>query len=226
MAEKLISVGEAAEWLCRAVAIDGVLSPKEKDLLRWFANTYGINHGDLIEQARRIADQEESEVALIKRNMGVGHAFESFMVDHICHRPNRVDYRFRLLRWRSDKATGRVAAMDMKLPDLELIYLNERGKRQVMVECKYRHDASCFPYFESKQMIRYLRAGIRHKVPVFVAVGLGGKPDDPERLFIVPVRLLVNPDYGKLNRFELQPPFEPMKIINFLILRMGDYFSC
>jgi hypothetical protein len=96
---------------------------------------------------------------------------------------------FKLKRWRrsrlipSDTFIG-----DLGGPDLELIFA---GKEQYhfAVECKWKSYfyRGKIEWARPDQIQRYLDFERKRAMPVFIAIGIGGSGDNPERLFVTPL---------------------------------------
>jgi len=57
------------------------------------------------------------------------------------------------------------------------------------VECKWRKSlfSDCFCWASLDQIRRYEKFSSERQMPVFLVLGLGGSPSDPEKLYIVPL---------------------------------------
>lgn len=98
---------------------------------------------------------------------------------------------FKLIDWTGDKGVDGIYAISNQNPDLLMqLNLNE-GPYQFAVECKWRTklpDNDKIEICSSDQLDRYKAYGKRNKIEVFLALGVGGKPEFPERLYVVPLR--------------------------------------
>lgn len=61
---------------------------------------------------------------------------------------------------------------------------------EYLIECKYRSSWSENGVDLSSQIKRYKDAAKEKNVELFIAIGIGGSPSDPEELFIVPGRMI------------------------------------
>jgi len=112
-----------------------------------------------------------------------GHLFEDYIVTLFNQR------KFRLLEWRSDKtASNGVYPESCTYPDLEFAFLGRR-KHKFAVECKWREKFSGrkIKWAYSKQIDNYLNYQRERNIQVFIAIGIGGEPSNPEKLFITPL---------------------------------------
>jgi hypothetical protein len=92
--------------------------------------------------------------------------------------------------WRGDKYVDGIYAESTQNPDLEVEFHMGQIRKPFAVECKWRrgYDQGEKPYivWASERQIENYRAFAEAKnVPVFVVIGIGGQPDDPEEVFIV-----------------------------------------
>lgn len=113
-----------------------------------------------------------------------GKLFEEFIIQLFNQNSFKLD------KWRtSEKLEDRLRLQDCVNPDLELIFKRNKEHR-FAVECKWREKfiegkikwASC------KQIRSYLNFENRYGIYVFIAIGIGGEPSRPERLFVTPLR--------------------------------------
>lgn len=136
-----------------------------------------------------------------------GDEFENFVI-------SKFDRRYFLLKdMRSDKGFEGNYPESNKYPDLILEYKPESV--QFAVECKWRQrwwDVNYKSYINwtggdddrgGRKIETYLQYSQEKGVPVFVAIGIGGKPSAPEELFVAPLDSLKLPKAEKtyLERF-------------------------
>lgn len=143
------------------------------------------------ERAQRIAEAEEqcrkqeAERAELKRQRDflykLGNDFEDTVASlfdpslfRIIHRTPR------------DDETGGQYVRGMTYPDLRFVEI--ATGRSFWVECKFR--AHVGPKWEvewcsREQLTRYKRTMHKFDEKVFIAMGLGGTPQDPERIYIL-----------------------------------------
>ncbi len=76
-----IPVLEAAKWLARMAAKDGVVSSNERKLLKEFAEKYNLDHKYLFRSAHAVATGVDiPEVELITASKWKGRKFEEFII--------------------------------------------------------------------------------------------------------------------------------------------------
>jgi hypothetical protein len=97
---------------------------------------------------------------------------------------------FRLIKWRkSEKLQDRDLLQDCRNPDLELIFGKYR-KHHFAVECKWRERflEEKITWASNNQICSYQDFENQCRIPVFIAIGIGGEPSRPEKLFVTPLR--------------------------------------
>lgn len=119
-----------------------------------------------------------------------GDAFENYVI-------GKFDRRFFALKdMRSDKGANGFYPESNKYPDLLLEY--KPATAAFAVECKWRMNwwkkgngkESIDWAGGDKKAQNYIEYSEKNNVPVFVAIGIGGKPSDPDELFVVPLKAL------------------------------------
>ena len=113
-----------------------------------------------------------------------GFQFEKFIVTRLVH-----EGIVKLMRWRGDKyiAETHIYAEDIKYPDIEALY--EPDNKTFAVECKWRRSFFMgeITIGEPYKLNNYKEYQVKYNFPVFIAIGVGGLPSNPDRLFIVPL---------------------------------------
>ena len=118
-----------------------------------------------------------------------GRAFEEYIITRF----DRNEYK--LLEWRGDKyCKGWGGAEANCKPDLT--FENKRSGDRFAVECKFRSrpNGRKLEWATDEQLQRYRDYQGKEKIPVFIAIGLGGNPRDPEALFIMRLDRMKFPD--------------------------------
>lgn len=119
-----------------------------------------------------------------------GDAFENYVI-------RKFDRKFFALKdMRSDKGADGFYPESNKYPDLVLEY--RPASARFAVECKWRSGwwrrndgrESIDWAGGDKKIQNYKEYSEQNDIPVFVAIGVGGKPDNPEELFVAPLKAL------------------------------------
>lgn len=102
---------------------------------------------------------------------------------------------FTLIDWRSDKHVGNVFPESNMNPDLEYHFTHKEWSYRFAVECKYRHsmEDGFIEVGGKEQLKRYKEYEKKNKLDVFIALGLGGKPDKPGELLFIPLKEIKSP---------------------------------
>jgi hypothetical protein len=94
---------------------------------------------------------------------------------------------FELLEWQGDKHINGISPLSSQRPDL--LYRHS-GKTQVsffFVECKYRHRLGKGFALKKNQFEHYESSFQKTHIPVYILIGVGGEPNKPTDLYIVPL---------------------------------------
>lgn len=135
--------------------------------------------------AERPPDAESTR----EQNLKKGGEFENWVV-------SKFDSRyFKVLEWRGDKASHGHYAESSRSPDLEMDFALKEQTMRFAVECKWRksfyRDGIEWSY--PGQIDSYRSFASTRKMPVFVVLGVGGTPGDPNEVFVVPLPELKSP---------------------------------
>jgi hypothetical protein len=112
-----------------------------------------------------------------------GRAFENYIITLF-----NAD-SFKLLEWRkSEKILDGAFSFNHSYPDLELVFVGARRYR-FAVECKWRKEFvdGRINWANSFQICSYEDFQNQKRIPVFIAIGIGGEPSNPEKLFVTPL---------------------------------------
>ncbi len=131
-----------------------------------------------------------------------GDAFEEYVVDKfdmLTEGDKKKPFlnkhgRFILIDWRGDKGEGGVFPEKNKYPDLEIgcFLYQDKNPHKFAVDCKFRGD-----YYHGKIKIcktqtlkNYKEYEQKEGLKTFIVLGVGGYPDNPEDMFIIPLERL------------------------------------
>jgi len=143
---------------------------------------------------------EQTKPADFDENKAKGDAFERFVVKNFDKK------YFKLQEWRSDKYVDGIYAVSNHFPDLEVIFnMESKGVREAFaIECKWRksfyHDS--IEWAKDYQLKNYQEYADKLKIPVFVVIGVGGEPENPQELFIVPLQKMKSNTISKNELYE------------------------
>lgn len=190
------------EQVIEMAVADGILTDNEKKVIKRIAEEKDLDYTQIITdtEARLLNSNLDSETVLIDVNKKKGDDFEKFIVQKFNKK------YFHIKEWAGDKyIDGRYAQTTLH-PDLLMeFHIGERTD-EFAVECKWKSNITekGIVFASKEQYSRYKRFEVERKVPVFIAIGLGGKALMPEKLYIVPLRLLTSNFVfpGTLEKFE------------------------
>lgn len=94
-----------------------------------------------------------------------------------------------MLEWAGDKYTEGVYAKTTRHPDLKIQFKLSNEVKVFAVECKYRsgYYKNGIEWCKAHQLNEYKKFAMETRMPVFVALGVGGTADNPADLYILPV---------------------------------------
>jgi len=119
----------------------------------------------------------------IKDSYEKGFLFEQFIVMLFNER------HFHLQEWRQSKKVDDISTLiNHGNPDLELIFSGSK-KYRFAVECKWKAEFKDgkIEWASKSKIDRYTKFENEKRIPVFVAIGIGGEPSNPEKLFVTPL---------------------------------------
>ena len=124
-----------------------------------------------------------------------GNLFEIYVIQKF-----NLDF-FDLERWNADNYVEtsdgkKIYPKNSHYPDLELNfnYHKENIKQTISVECKWRNDffKDGVVWCETYQLNNYKKFQKDRQIPVFLAIGIGGSPDNPDSFYIIPLMNISN----------------------------------
>lgn len=164
---------------------NGTLTEREEAILRKRAIQVGKDPDELIQQLREdLFGLDDPDTEVIDTKARAGLLFEKYVVQKLNPQFFRLDH------WSGDKfIAGRYAKTDLD-PDIQMTLNTSEGRFPLAVECKWRsRQEGEFIYFsEDRQLQRYQRFAKKTGRPTFIALGLGGKPNDPKEVYLIPVQ--------------------------------------
>lgn len=165
---------------------DGILTENERKIIKKIATEQEMDYNEIIKNAEKKMSESkfESETELIDYNKKKGDDFEKFIVQKFNKK------YFRIKEWAGDKYVKGIYAETTPQPDLLLEFNLNKNKYLFAVECKWIQDLykGGIKFARKDQFNRYKNYGKTKNVPVFIAIGIGGKADSPENIYIVPLQ--------------------------------------
>jgi len=109
---------------------------------------------------------------------------------------------FHLKEWRGDKYIDGLYAESNLNPDLEYEFRLNGFTSTFALECKFRQSSynGQIELAKERQINHYKQYGMERRIPVYIALGLGGTPTNPSELFLIPLKHLSD---NKISRDSL-----------------------
>jgi hypothetical protein len=163
---------ELAKVIEMAVA-DGVLTGNERELIEQIAIEKELDYKQIIKDVENqiFNSDADSETAIIDYNKKNGDDFEKFIVQ-------KFDKKFYTIKeWAGDKYINGTYAKTTPQPDILVEFKLRQESRQLSVECKWRKNLykNGVEFAKQEQFERYKNFESEMKIPVFIAIGIGGK---------------------------------------------------
>ncbi|HYC84739.1 MAG TPA: hypothetical protein VEB86_05930, partial [Chryseosolibacter sp.] len=132
---------------------------------------------------RQISRSSQGDSDFHSADYAKGLAFEKFVAEQFdIYR----DY-FILLDWRSDKSHQGIFPKSNQNPDLVYEYRHKNYVRRFAVECKFRSKAfKGTVRLMDESNYRTYKTFHENEMPVYIALGFAGQPNDPEELYLIP----------------------------------------
>ena len=185
------SKGNKSNELDKAIKMaiaDGIITDNERKLIKKIATEQDLDYNEIIKNAERELSESkfESETELINYNKKKGDDFEKFIVQKFNKK------YFQIKEWAGDKYVKGIYAETTPQPDLVLEFNLKQKTYPFAVECKWRQKLykGGIEFAYKDQFNRYKTYEKTKNIPVFIAIGIGGKADSPENIYIIPLRSL------------------------------------
>ncbi len=166
---------------------DGVLSNNERNVIKRLTEENGLDYDSIIKDAENQIsnfeiDTAETEIVDFKKKNG--HDFEKYIAQ-------KFDKKyFKIKEWAGDKYANGVYAETTVQPDILFEFRLKNQTVEFSVECKWRSKfyKNGIEFANAAQFKRYQDFEKKRNIPVFIAIGIGGKGGNPEHLYIVPLK--------------------------------------
>lgn len=156
----------------------------DKVLLRMFYEDMGIHAIKKQLQRTYLSIRQRIRSITLPEDVMKGREFEDYVLELFDVRENGD---FTLKEWRGDKTLGDVCPENNRYPDFIFDY---QGKG-LAVECKWRERLTTNigkDLFSTDKLAIYQQFADESRMPVFVVLGVGGEPCQPELLYIIPLQ--------------------------------------
>ena len=156
----------------------------DKVLLRMFYEDMGIHAIKKQLQRSYLSIYQRIRSITLPEEVLKGREFEDFVLELF---DIREDGEFILLEWQGDKKHGDVSPESNRYPDFVFSYLQSHF---FAVECKWRERLKSNiekDLFATDKLAIYQKFADERKMPVFIVLGIGGIPSQPESLYVIPL---------------------------------------
>lgn len=187
----------------------------DKVLLRMFYEDMGIHAIKKQLQRTYLSIRQRIRSITLPEEVLKGREFEDYVLELF---DIREDGDFVLKEWQGDKTLGDVCPQSNRYPDFVFYYQQSHG---FAVECKWRERLTTNlekDLFTADKLAVYQQFGDERRMPVFIVLGIGGEPCQPEQLYIIPLKEIPAVlDSSKLIKDFLRPSTEsPFRADEFL----------
>lgn len=197
--ELLVDYKKEMSQMIDAFITDGVLTNREEQKITALAKERNMDATVLIEEARSRIEKsgEDSETEIIDQIKKSGDDFEKFVVKKFSR-----EY-YNVVEWAGDKYIDGIYADTTLHPDLLMELQLKSGNELFYVECKWRKGfiGDEVQFARMDQLERYKQFEKEKNIPVFIALGIGGKAGKPEALYNLPLRFI---NSNSITREELK----------------------
>lgn len=195
-------ITESIKNLIILAAADGVVTENEKQVIQNQVAGSGIDQKEVDEYLKNELTKTEwsAETKVIDKYKEAGNNFERFIL-------SRFDRNYyKLKEWAGDKYHNGIYAETTTNPDLVFCIKISGTETKFAVECKYRKQFfnNGIEWAKECQIKNYQYFQKTNNTPVFVAIGVGGSPWQPDHLYLVPLNRLNYPFVSKeyLEKFK------------------------
>jgi len=157
----------------------------DKVLLRMFYEDMGIHAIKKQLQRTYFSICQRIRSITLPEDVLKGREFEDYVLElfDVCEGGD-----FTLKEWQGDKTLGDVCPESNRYPDLVFSY---QQSHCFAVECKWRERLTANiekDLFSSDKLAIYQQFSDERRIPVFIVLGVGGEPCQPELLYVIPLK--------------------------------------
>lgn len=157
---------------------------EDKILLRMFYEDYSIHEIKKRLNRTYLAVRERIRAITMPEDVLKGREFEEFVLELL----DIKNDKYVLKEWRGDKTMGDVFPKNNSYPDF--LIEEVETKHNVAIECKWRkflNHSAMMDLFSPEQLTTYQKFSQERDLPVFIILGIGGEPCEPEDIYIIPL---------------------------------------
>lgn len=156
----------------------------DKVLLRMFYEDMGIHAIKKKLQRSYLTIRQRIRSITLPEEVLKGREFEDYVLELF---DVREDGDITLKEWQGDKTLGDVCPESNRYPDFVFSY---QQSHCFAVECKWRERLTANiekDLFTAEKLTIYQQFANERRMPVFILLGVGGEPCQPELLYIIPL---------------------------------------
>jgi len=178
--------GNELDKVIEMAIADGVLTSNERKIIKQVTTEKKLDYNEIIKGVEKQISElkTDSETELIDYKKKKGDDFEKFIVQ-------KFDKKyFSVKEWAGDKYVHGIYADTTPQPDILLEFSFKQESSEFYVECKWRQNLykNGVEIANKGQFDRYKNFEEKKRIPVFIAIGIGGKAISPEQLYIIPLQ--------------------------------------
>ena len=199
---------------------------EDKTLLRMYYEDMGIHAIKKRLNRTYLAVRERIRAITMPEDVLKGREFEEFVLELLDVKSGKL----LLKEWRGDKTMGDVFPKNNSYPDF--LIEEVETKHNVAIECKWRkflNHSAMMDLFSPEQLTAYQEFSEERDLPVFIFLGIGGEPCEPEDIYIIPLEkatFVMTPSKTNPNALVYEPSqLKPFKRTNINAPLCFDEFS-
>ena len=158
---------------------------EDKTLLRMFYEDYSIHEIKKKLNRTYAAAIERIHALTMSEDVLKGREFEEYILELLDIKKGKYILR----EWRGDKTMGDVSPENNSYPDFLIEEVDT--KRSIAIECKWRkslNHAVTINLFSPERLTFYHEFSQEKNLPVFIVLGIGGEPCEPDDVYIIPLK--------------------------------------
>lgn len=102
---------------------------------------------------------------------------------------------FRLKEWTGNRTASGLNSRSLFQPDLIIGFRMGNVESTFAIECKFHNYYTQYglEVANERQIYNYQKFQRKYDIPVFIALGVGGKEDNPEDFYLIPLNCILSP---------------------------------
>lgn len=188
--KKVVDNENKLEKTIKNAIVNGVLTNNEKNRIKRLSIKKGLDYNQTIKDIENSISKldPESKTQAIDNNQRKGYNFEKFIV-------RKFNKKFFTVKeWAGNKDENEICAETTLQPDILVEFEFKQKTYKFAVECKWRryYSNNVVEFATQEEMERFKQFQKDKNIPVFIAIGIGGKGISPKQLYVVPLQKIIN----------------------------------